>query len=302
MAQHKLAVSHSNVEVAQASSDFAKTTFDRWRDSPKGVVSDQEREEKQAEYNTSVARLHAASAQVAADQADVDRLLALSDYKKVVAPFDGVITGRHVDIGDLVTAGSTANTAWLFSVAQIDKVRLFVNVPQRVAAAMQPDVKATATSNEFPGKEFSGTIARTSRSFDPAANTMLTEVDLENPAGLLVPGMYMDVSFHFDRKGLLEVPASALIFRPGMTQVAVVDADGVVHFQTVTIAVDDGNQVELASGITSGDRVALNMSNQVAEGDHVDAHEISSSGEQQAPTPPDNDSKPAALTLSPVKP
>lgn len=300
MARQKLAVSQSNVEVAQASSDFAKTTFERWRDSPKGVVSDQEREEKQAEFNTSTARLHAATAQVDADQADVDRLLAMAAYKKVTAPFDGVITGRRVDVGDLVTAGSTSNTTWLFSIAQSDKIRLFVNVPQRVAAAMLPDVVATATSNEYPGRKFTGTITRTGRSFDPASNTMLVEVDLANADALLVPGMYMDVAFQLNRKGLLEVPASALLFRAGVTQVAVVDSDGTVHFRDVTIAVDQGDQVEIGSGVNDGDRVALNISNQIADGDHVDAHELPEPAAPQ--TPPPSDTGTAASTAAPGTP
>jgi RND family efflux transporter MFP subunit len=296
MAKHKLAVSESNVEVAKADADFAETTYVRWRDSPKGVVSEQEREEKQAEYNSSVARLNASKAQVDADQAEVDRLLALSAYKKVTAPFDGIVTGRHIGGGDLVTAGSTSNTNWLFRIAQSDKIRLFVNVPQRVAAAMLPDVVATATSSEYPGRKFTGAIARTSRSFDPESNTMLTEVDLDNPDGLLVPGLYMDVTFQLKGKGLLAVPASALLFRAGVTQVAVVDSDGTVRFHDVTIAVDQGDLVEIASGVNSGDRVALNISNQVADGDHVDAHAMDTPA--PAPVPPSADSAAAALSAA----
>jgi RND family efflux transporter MFP subunit len=288
------------VEVAAASSDFAKTTYDRWRTSPKGVVSDQERAEKQAEYDTSVARLHAAQAQADADQADVDRLLAMSAYKTVSAPFDGIITGRRIDIGDLVTAGSTSNTTWLYSIAQSDKIRLMVNVPQRIAAAMSPDVVAIATTNEYADQKFTGKIARTSRSFDPAANTMVIEVDLDNAGGLLVPGMFMDVSFQVKNRRLPQVPASALLFRPGVTQVAVIGDDNTVRFRTVTIAVDQGDQVEIGSGVKTGDRVAMNISNQVAEGDHVEVHDIS------APTvpaaPPAANSGAAQLTELPAKP
>ncbi len=121
-AQAKLNVSEANVTVAQAAADFAQTTNDRWANSPKGVVSDQEREEKKAEYDSSVAQLAAAKSQVLLDQANVNSLTELANFKQVRAPFDGVITARHIDIGDLITAGSTASTTSLYSIAQYDQV------------------------------------------------------------------------------------------------------------------------------------------------------------------------------------
>jgi RND family efflux transporter MFP subunit len=273
-AQHQLMVSQSQVDVVKANVDFAKSTYERWRNSPKGVVSEQEREEKKAEYASSVAQLKAAEAKVSADQADVDRLNAFESYKQVTAPYDGVITIRHIDIGDLVTAGSTANTSSLYDVAQISEIRVFVDVPQRATAGMDVGVPAVATANEFPDKKFEGKIARTSHAIDPATRTLHVEVDLDNPDLVLMPGMYVQVQFSIPHKELLRVPASALLFRSAGPQVAVVGNDGTVSFRSVQIAIDNGDFVEIGSGLWANEKVALNLSNQIAEGDKVVANEI----------------------------
>ncbi len=302
-AQHQLVVSQSQVEVAKAQADFAKSTYDRWRDSPKGVVSEQEREEKKAEYSSSVAQMRAAQAKVSADQADVDRLSAIESYKQVTAPFDGVITSRHIDIGDLVTSGSTSSTTSLYTVAQIDKIRVFVDVPQRASAGMDVGVPAVVTASEFPDKKFEGKIARTSHAIDPATRTLHVEVDVENPGLILMPGMYVQVNFDLTRKGLLRVPASALMFKSGGPQVAVVTNDGKVGFRDVTIAVDNGDFVELGSGVFANEKVALNLSNQIAEGDKVTVTEVDSRGgtARTQPSTATNDSRAVAADMAPVR-
>jgi RND family efflux transporter MFP subunit len=283
-AQHQLVVSQSQVEVVKAQSDFAKSTYDRWRDSPKGVVSEQERDEKKAEYASSVAQLRAAEAKVSADQADVDRLNAIEGYKQVTAPFDGVITSRHIDIGDLVTSGSTTSTTSLYTVAQISEIRVFVDVPQQATAGLDVGVRAVAMANEFPDKKFEGNITRTSHAIDPVTRTLRVEVDLENPDLVLMPGMYIKVDFNIPHKGLLRVPASALMFRSGGPQVAVVDKDGKVQFRDVQIAIDNGDYVEIGSGVFPNEKVALNLSDQIAEGQKVTAEEIDTEGKfAQAP-------------------
>lgn len=281
-AEHQLAVSDSQVDVMKASADFAKSTYDRWRESPKGVVSDQEREEKKAEYNRSVAQLKAAEAKVSADQADVDRLKALEDFKQVTAPFDGVVTARHIDIGNLVTAGSTASTTSLYTVAQINKIRVFVDVPQRASAGMQVGVPAVAIANEFPDRKFQGAIARTASAIDPATRTLHVEVDIDNSDSVLLPGMYVDVNFNLSHKVLLQVPASALLFRASGPQVAVVGEDGKVHFQIVSIAIDNGDVVELSAGVAVDQNVALNLSSQIAEGDVVVPTTVPAQGKSAA--------------------
>ena len=283
-AQQKFAVSQSEVKVEEANSDFAKTTYERWRDSPKGVVSDQEREEKGAEFTSSAARVNAARAEVNADKAEVDRLSAMEEFKQVTAPFDGVITERRIDIGDLVTAGSTTSTTLLYAIAQSNEIRVFVDAPEDSSRLMRPGTPAQITADEFPGKTFHGTIARNSSAIDPVSKTLKVELDIPNPDLTLLPGMYVHATFELKHSGYVRVPASALVFRPSGPEVAVVDAQGQVSFHDVTIASDQGDVVDLDSGVAPGEDVALNIGDQIASGDRVVAnHEqtVASSNSRQ---------------------
>jgi RND family efflux transporter MFP subunit len=271
-AQAKFTASQAQERVEEANSVFAKSTYDRWKESPKGVVSEQEREEKKSEYSSSIAKLAAAQAQVALSKADVDNLQALTAFKQVTAPYDGVITGRRIDIGDLVTAGSTANTTSLFTIAQSDTMRIFVDVPQAASDQTTVGMPADVTAAQFPERKFEGKITRTANSIDPVSRTLRVEVDVANPTLTLVPGMYVEVHFELVNRSLLQVPASALLFRSEGTQVAVVGDDNKVEFRTVTIVRDQGDAVELGSGVKAGDKVALNLSSQVGNGDKVTAN------------------------------
>jgi RND family efflux transporter MFP subunit len=268
-AQAQLKASDAEVKVKEADADFAKTTYDRWQGSPKGVVSDQEREDKKARYAVSVAELNAARARVILDQANVNRLTFLTRFKQVTAPYDGVITARRVDIGDLVTAGSTASTTSLYGIAQSEKIRVFANVPQAVAADVGDGTPVQVTANEYPNRIFEGKVTRTSKSIDPRARTLRVEVDLPNDDLALLPGMYVQVAFHLNPTSFVQVPASAMLFRAGGPQVAVIGGNGTVKFHDVTIARDNGNFVEIGSGLAPGDKVALNISNQIADGERV---------------------------------
>jgi RND family efflux transporter MFP subunit len=268
-AQAKLKVSQANVAVTEANTEFAKSTYERWRDSPEGVVSVQEQEQKKADYESSVAQLNAAQSQVNLDEAEVNSLTELTNFKVVRAPFDGVITARRIDIGDLVTAGSTENTTSLYSIAQYDQTRVFVDVPQNYSRQMVVNTPATILVDEYPDRQFQGHIARTSAAIDQASKELHVEVDVPNSDLALAPGMYVWVNFDLLQKPMLQVPSSALIFRAQDTQVAVVGPDGKIHFQTVTIARDDGEMVEISSGVSANDRVALNLSSQVTDGDQV---------------------------------
>jgi len=280
--QAKLNVSKADVKIAQADTDFAKTTYDRWWQSPKGVVSDQERQEKKAQYDSSAAKLDAAKAQVALDQASVDGLLALEAFKHVTAPFDGIITQRKIDIGDLVTAGSMASNTSLYTVAQADKIRTFVDVPQNAAAKISVGRPATVVSDADRDHPFTGTVARTSNSINLASRTLKVEVDIANPNLALVPGMYVEVSFDLKQSGAMQVPASALVFRASGPLVAIVGNDNKVTFRPVTIAQDNGDFVQLSSGPEPGDRVALNISSQIADGDTVEPEEVKQQTAQPA--------------------
>jgi RND family efflux transporter MFP subunit len=287
-AQAKLKVSEANVNVAQTAADFAKTTYDRYwislKDEPPGVVSEQEKDETKAGYDSSLAKLEAAKSQVNLDEADVKSLTELSGFKEVRAPFDGVITARRIDLGDLVTAGSTASTTSLYSIAQYDKVRVFVDVPQEASMAMTVDTPAEIVASEYPGRKFEGKVERTASAIDQTSKELHVEVDVANSDFALLPGMDVNVGFAVKKQPLLQVPASALIFRSNGPQIAVVDKTGQVSFHNVTIGSDHGDFVEIASGLSPNDQVALNLSNQVAEGDHVTATNMDTPSPSAPPT------------------
>jgi RND family efflux transporter MFP subunit len=269
-ARAQLERANADVMMRKAEVQFAQAQYERWRDSPKGVVSEQEREQKHSEYDSAAAQYKAAQAQVALNKAQVDQYSALSQFKRVTAPFDGVITARNIDIGNLVTAGSTSATTPLYVVTQNDPMRVFVDVPQSAAAdLLQGAAPVTVRSSDGAQRSYTGTVSRTSRAINARARTLRVEVDLDNKDGSLLPGLYVKVAFALPPKGLVQVPAAALLFRSTGPQVARVDSNSRIAFQNVTIARDDGNFVELGSGVTPGDRLALNLSSQINAGDLV---------------------------------
>jgi RND family efflux transporter MFP subunit len=271
-AQAKESAAEAQVKLTQATAHFSQVTFARFKDAPKGVVSDLERDERDANYETSMARVAAAESDLNSTKADVENLQSMLAFQKVRAPYDGTITERRVDIGDLVTAGSTASTTSLFRMAQSTQLRVFVDVPQDTAPDIHDGDQATAVWN---GELFTGKVARNAHAINLAAKTLRMEVDIPNSHGTLLPGAYLDVNFQTkEAKPLLMIPASALSFRSDGPAVAVVADDGRVSFHPVVIGRDMGNVVEIASGLSAGDHVAMNISNQIAEGDHVTAEEV----------------------------
>jgi RND family efflux transporter MFP subunit len=268
-ARAKAAASQAQVTVAESNVSIAKLTYERWRDSPRGVVSEQEREEKKATYDSAMAHLAEAKAQTQLDLANVNRYSALESFRQVVSPYEGVITARNIDIGDLVTAGSSGNTRSLYTMAQTDTIRVFVDVPQKMAAEVSSGLKASVTSNQFPGRTFNGEVARSSQSIDPQSRTQRTEVDIPNKDHTLTPGANVQVTFQLSQHGLLSVPAAAILFKPQGLQVAVVDQQSKVDFRNVVVAKDNGDTVELASGVEPNDRVALNIRDDIAPGELV---------------------------------
>lgn len=269
-ARAQLKADEAQVLVRRSEAEFSKSTYDRWRDSPKGVVSEQERESKRADYESAVARLKSADAQVALDQARDSQYAALSEYKQVTAPFDGVVTERHIDIGNLVTAGSTTATTPLYVVTQNDPMRVFVDVPQSAAAELMQDALPVAIqTTDSQSHAYAGKVTRTAQTINVQARTLRVEVDIANADQHLVPGMYVKAAFNLPPRGLVEVPAAALLFRAGGPQVARVDREGKISFRNVTIARDDGNLVELGSGVSPGDKLAVNVSSQIGEGELV---------------------------------
>ena len=273
-AKARFKASEAQVLVKQAQLEFANTTYERWKNSPKGVVSEQEREDKKAQNAVAVAELNAAQAQAGRDQAEVDRLTALEGFKQVTAPFDGTIIKRDIDLGNLVTAGSTSATTPLYQMTQDEPIRVFVEAPQSTVAQLMPvGTPATIAVDYLPNQRLEGTVTRTAQAVNPEARTLRVEIDIPNSNRALVPGTYVNVSFKLNSSGLIEVPAAALLFRTKGSQVAVIE-DGIVNLKDVTIARDNGNVVEISSGLKEGDKVALNLSSRIVAGERVEINEL----------------------------
>ncbi len=274
-ARAQLRAGEATVVVRKAETGFARSTYARWRDSPKGVVSEQEREEKKAAYDSAVARQRSAEADAALAQAQVEKYQALTQFKKVTAPYDGVITVRDIDIGNLVTAGSTAATTPLYVMTQNDPIRIFVDAPQSAAEQLIGGNAPVQVQTGAGGlRDYSGKVTRTSQALNPQARTLRVEVDIPNPKDEFVPGMYLKVGFGLPARGLVQVPAAALIFRASGPEVARVDASGHISFRKVSIGRDDGSVVELSSGVAPGDRLAVNVSSQIESGERVRAEDL----------------------------
>ena len=290
-----LQAAEAQVLVRRAQAEFAKSTYERWRDSPKGVVSEQEREQKHSDFDSAAASLKSAEAEVALDRAHVNQYVAMAEFKRVTAPYDGTVSQRDIDIGNLVTAGSTSSTTSLYVVTQNDPMRVFVDVPQSAAPdLMEGRIAAEVQVPGSAGRTYSGSVTRTSGAINQQARTMRVEVDIPNAQQTLVPGMYVKVGFGLQPKGLVQVPAAALIFRATGPEVARVDKNNHITFRSVTIARDDGNTVELGSGVEPGDNLALNISAQIADGELVQVN----SAEQRA-EPPRGEQQPATTQAAP---
>ncbi|MGD0420385.1 MAG: efflux RND transporter periplasmic adaptor subunit [Xanthobacteraceae bacterium] len=269
-AQGKLNSARALVKVREAEKQFAETTFQRWRDSPKGVVSEQEQESKEADYNSALARLNAATAEVAADQGEVDRLQALESFKNITVPFDGVVTARETDIGALINAGSGGNGPELFRVADIHKMRVYVQVPQQLSAGLQAGLTAELHLPQYPEKTFKAAVATTSSAINTSARTLLVELHADNPDGLLQPGAYAQVDFELpSNPNVMQVPTSALIFREHGMEVATIGAGDKIELKPVTLGRNLGTEVEVLTGLTLSDRVVNSPPDSLADGDTV---------------------------------
>jgi RND family efflux transporter MFP subunit len=245
------------LEQGKANRDLARVTADRWKTLvTQGVVSRQENDQYQAQLVAQGANVQAlekaVSAQrssLSASKANLARLQEVQGYRVVKAPFDGVITVRNVDIGTLVSTGTTL----LYRIAQTGTLRSYVNVPQSNANSVHLGQPAQLTVSNFPGRSFRGTVARTANVLDPASRTMLVEVDVPNTDGALFPGMYAEVNLGSSLKNPpLVIPAQALLVRSDGAQVAVVKDDGIVHLQKVAIGRDYGDRVEILQGVDEG--------------------------------------------------
>jgi RND family efflux transporter MFP subunit len=272
-AQAKLNSARAVVKVREAEKDFAESTYERWRDSPKGVVSAQEQQSKQADYNSALARVNSAKAEVDADQGEVDRVDAMESYKKIAAPFDGVVTARETDVGALINAGSGTGGGSgpeLFRVADVHKMRIYVQVPQQMSAGIQPGMPAQLRLPQFPDKTFHATVATTSSAINLTARTLLVELHAENSEDELQPGAYTQVTFELpSNPNIVHLPTSALIFREHGSEVAVVGPDDKVEIKPVRLGRNLGTEVEILSGLSPSDRVINSPPDSLGAGDKV---------------------------------
>ena len=259
--------------VAQslAARQLAQANLARWRAlAVDSAVTAQELDQMQAAFNEAVANFNSA-------EANLQRLVQLQAYERVVAPFAGVITARNVDPGALVgpaggvsatlPAGAGSALGSLFTIAQTDTLSVYVTVPEDYAAAVAIGKHAVVTVPALPGDTLRGRVARTAGSLDPTARTLLTEVRVANPTGVFLPGMYAQVQLALGAGAPpLRVPATALVIRNGPPQVVTVAPDSTAHYQTVTIGRDLGSWVEVTGGLAQGTRIVINPPGDLQDG------------------------------------
>jgi RND family efflux transporter MFP subunit len=269
----QLAQAKADLATAQSNAGLAKTTAGRYQDLiGSNAVSQQD-------TDNAVTQLQATTTQVNSAGANVHRLEELQSFERIVAPFDGVITARNIDIGQLISATGSTTTAGagtvignkqIFDISAIRTVRVFVNVPQIYAPDAKNGVIATLTLPQFPGRKFEGKLVRTSNAVDPATRTLLAEVDVNNSSGELLPGSYTEVHLHTSNPApALVVPVSALILEPDGLRVATVDANDIAHLVHVSAGRDFGTTVEILTGLQPGQGVIANPPDSLIEGEKV---------------------------------
>ena len=275
-AQAALEQALANETQGKANLELARVTAQRWASLvAAGVVSKQDNDQYQAQYQSQLAGVQSLEkaiavqrANIAAAEANLARLDEMQAYRVVKAPFAGVITLRNVDVGALVNSGNTL----LYRIAQTGTLRTYVNVPQTNASSIVPGQAARLTVTNLPGRTFAGTVARTANSLDPTSRTMLVEVQVPNADGALLPGMYaqVDLSNSQGRPPML-IPSDAVIVRADGTQVAVVRPDSTVHLQNIQVGRDYGDRMEVLSGLREGDKIIANPGDTAREGVKVEA-------------------------------
>jgi RND family efflux transporter MFP subunit len=281
----------ADLETSQANANLSHITAARYEDLIKtDSVSKQE-------VDNAAGDLAAKQATVASAQANVHRLSELESFKHIYAPFSGVITRRNVDIGTLINAGNGGSTQLLFSLAQTDPIRVYVNVPEGAAPSIRPGLPAHLELSQFPGRKFQGKVVRTAEAIDPTSRTLLTEVDVPNKTGELLPGGYAQV--HLDvqiASARLQVPVNALLFRSEGLRAVVVDADHKLHLQQLTIGRDYGVALEVLQGLQGNDWIVVNPADSLEEGQQVNIKEVAVKPATPAPgaNAPSNARQPAS--------
>jgi len=256
----QIAQARADLGAAQSAQKLSAATAQRWNSLlPLDAVSKQDAEEKDQDLASKAGAAKAA-------QANLDRLLAMKSFARITAPFDGVVTRRNADIGQLVTTSSSGEP--LFAVADMHALRVYVNVPQVYSAQIVPGMTVSLTVPEYPSRSFSARLVGTSGAISAQNGSQQVEFDADNAAGLLKPGAYAQVSMMLPGAHALRLPASALMFRAAGLQVATVTGDKVA-MKPITISTDLGTQVIVASGLSPKDRVVNNPPDSLSDGDTV---------------------------------
>jgi RND family efflux transporter MFP subunit len=261
----QLRQARADLGTAQANLNLSKITADRYQGLLKtDSVSKQESDNAVGDYEAKQANLQSA-------QANVKRLEELQSFQKIYAPFSGVITARNTDIGALINSGSTGgNGNELFHIAQPDKLRVYVSVPQIYSQAAKPGITADLTLAEFPGRRFQGNLVRTANAIDPVSRTLLVEIAVNNPTGQLFTGSYAEVHFKLPTPtSSLILPVNTLLFRSEGLRVAVVNQGQKVELKQITLGHDFGSEVEVVAGLTGNENVIINPPDSVVDGETV---------------------------------
>ncbi len=281
LAQSQASLQQAKAALEQAKANAELTRLTKERYVPLGqqqAISQQEvdgavqsHNARIADTSAAMANIAAAEANVTANRANVSRLEQMQSFERIVAPFDGVITARNVERGDLISIGNANAGKPLFTVAQSGALRIQIDVPQSEAVNIADGQKATVSVKERPGRTYTGTVVRNAAALNNAARTMLTEVQIDNRDGSLLPGMYAEIKFTLrQQRASFIIPASSLVVdRTGMHVVAV-DSNGVLHFLPVTIAKDMGIDVEIATGLHGAEALVASPSDLLNDGQHVE--------------------------------
>jgi RND family efflux transporter MFP subunit len=265
----------ADLALARANLGLAQVTRDRWqRLVAKGAVSRQESDEKQADFDVKEAQTQKAEATLAtaqdtihASEANVRRLEEMKGFARVTAPFDSVVTARNVDVGTLINAGNGGAAREMFRVEQIQPLRIFVNVPQTYVEQIRAGQAAELRVQEKPGQVFPARVTNISQSLDTNSRAMLVILETPNSGDALFPGMYAQVRFTSPRtRRALRVPGDTVVMGKTGARVAVVGADHVVHYRSVSLGQDLGSEIEVTAGISDGEMLISNPSDAVQEG------------------------------------
>ena len=271
----------ANLALAQANLKLADLTYTRWKHlSDRGVFSKQEADQKEADLGVRKAEVEASQAAintgadtVNATEANLHRLEEMKGFAKVTAPFEGVVTARNVDIGTLISSGN--NGRELFRMAQISTLRTFVNVPQTNVGAIHDGAVAELRVQELPGQVFAARVDRTTSAVDPNSRAMLTVLQVPNPRGVLLPGMYAQVKFSIQRgAAALLIPGDTLLLGKQGPRVVVIGPDRHAHFRAIQMGQDFGAEVEVVGGLRAGEKVVVNPTDAVREDAVVEVRNV----------------------------